>query len=58
MDKKLRLLLVDDHAVVREGLRALLASDPRFEIVGEASEGEGAVSAATSLQPDVVVMDL
>ena len=58
MTKRLRLLLVDDHAVVREGLRALLASDPRFEIVGEASEGEGAVSQATSLQPDVVVMDV
>jgi DNA-binding NarL/FixJ family response regulator len=58
MNKRLRLLLVDDHAVVREGLRALLASDPRFEIVGEASEGESAVSAATSLHPDVVVMDV
>jgi DNA-binding NarL/FixJ family response regulator len=58
MNKRLRLLLVDDHAVVREGLRALLASDPRFEIVGEASEGEGAVSAASSLRPDVVVMDI
>ena len=55
---KLRLLLVDDHAVVREGLRALLATDPRFEIVGEASEGEGAVAAATTLQPDLVVMDV
>lgn len=58
MNKRLRVLLVDDHAVVREGIRALLASDPRFEIVGEASEGEGAVSAATSLTPDVVVMDV
>jgi DNA-binding NarL/FixJ family response regulator len=58
MTKRLRLLLVDDHAVVREGIRALLASDPRFEIVGEAAEGEGAVSAATSLNPDVVVMDV
>ena len=58
MNKRLRLLLVDDHAVVREGLRALLASDPRFEIIGEASEGEGAVSAAMSLHPDVVVMDV
>jgi DNA-binding NarL/FixJ family response regulator len=58
MNKRLRLLLVDDHAVVREGLRALLASDPRFEVVGEAAEGEGAVTAALSLQPDVVVMDV
>jgi DNA-binding NarL/FixJ family response regulator len=58
MNKKLRLLLVDDHVVVREGLRALLASDPRFEIVGEAAEGDGAISAANSLNPDVVVMDV
>jgi DNA-binding NarL/FixJ family response regulator len=58
MNKPLRLLLVDDHAIVREGLRALLATDPRFEIVGEASEGESAVSAAASLHPDLVVMDV
>ena len=58
MNKPLRLLLVDDHAVVREGLRSLLTSDPRFEIVGEASEGEGAVAAATVLHPDLVVMDV
>jgi DNA-binding NarL/FixJ family response regulator len=58
MNKPLRLLLVDDHAIVREGLRALLATDGRFEIVGEASEGEGAVSAAASLHPDLVVMDV
>jgi DNA-binding NarL/FixJ family response regulator len=56
--KRMRLLLVDDHAVVREGLRALLASDARFEVVGEASEGETAIAAATTLQPDVVVMDV
>jgi len=58
MTRKVRLLLVDDHAIVREGLRALLASDPRFEIVGEASEGESAVAHAISLQPDLVVMDV
>jgi DNA-binding NarL/FixJ family response regulator len=58
MNKRLRLLLVDDHAVVREGIRALLASDPRFEIIGEASEGESAVAAVSSLNPDVVVMDI
>jgi two-component system response regulator NreC len=58
MNKKLRLLLVDDHVVVREGLRALLASDPRFEVVGEAAEGDGAISAACTLNPDVVVMDV
>jgi DNA-binding NarL/FixJ family response regulator len=56
--KKLRLLLVDDHAVVREGLRSLLGTDNRFEIVGEAADGLTALSAAESLRPDVVVMDV
>lgn len=56
--KKLRLLLVDDHAVVREGLRSLLGTDQRFEIVGEAADGLTAVTAAERLNPDVVVMDV
>ena len=56
--KKLRLLLVDDHAVVREGLRALLSDDDRFEIVGEAADGITALSAAERLNPDVVVLDV
>jgi DNA-binding NarL/FixJ family response regulator len=56
--KTLRLLLVDDHAVVRQGLRALLADDPRFEVVGEASEGEAAIATAKATQPDIVVMDI
>jgi DNA-binding NarL/FixJ family response regulator len=58
MTKKLRLLLVDDHAVVREGLRSLLGSDSRFEIVGEAADGPTALSAVDRLHPDVVVMDV
>lgn len=56
--KKLRVLLVDDHAVVREGLRALLSNDQRFEIVGEAADGVTALSAAERLHPDVVVLDV
>jgi DNA-binding NarL/FixJ family response regulator len=56
--RKLRLLLVDDHAIVREGLRSLLGTDNRFEIVGEASDGLSAVNVAESLNPDVVVMDV
>jgi len=56
--KKLRLLLVDDHAVVREGLRSLLGSHDRFEIVGEAADGISALTTAERLLPDVVVMDI
>ena len=53
-----RALLVDDHAVVRAGLRALLEGSGRAEVVGEASSGEEAVTKAQSLEPDIVVMDL
>ena len=58
MTKKLRVLLADDHAVVREGLRALLNSDPRFEIVGDASDGLLTIAAVERLAPDVVVLDV
>ncbi|MFF9865389.1 response regulator [Streptomyces sp. NPDC013953] len=53
-----RLLLCDDHAVVRAGLRALLGSAPGIEVVGEAGSGEEAVAMAAKLRPDVVLMDL
>ena len=53
-----RVLLVDDHNVVRAGLRALLESTGRIDVVGEASSGEEAVSKARSLEPDIVLMDL
>jgi DNA-binding NarL/FixJ family response regulator len=56
--KKLRLLIVDDHAIVREGLRSLLSSDARFDMVGEAIDGPSAVTAVERLQPDVVIMDV
>jgi DNA-binding NarL/FixJ family response regulator len=56
--KKQRLLLVDDHAVVREGLRALLNDASRFEIVGDAADGIAALAAVERLRPDVVVLDV
>ncbi|MFZ6029524.1 MAG: response regulator [Chloroflexota bacterium] len=56
--KKIRLLLVDDHAVVRTGLRMLLESQPNLSIVGEADTGQQAVQMAAQLQPDIVIMDI
>jgi DNA-binding NarL/FixJ family response regulator len=58
MDEPIRLLVADDHAGFRSGLEALLATQPDFEIVGQAETGDGAVAQALSLQPDVVLMDL
>jgi DNA-binding NarL/FixJ family response regulator len=55
---RLRILIVDDHAVVRRGVRALLESQPGWEVAGEATTGREAVELAKRLQPDVVVMDL
>lgn len=56
--KKLRLLLVDDQAMFREGLGTLLALQPDFEIAGEAGDGAAAVASAKRIRPDVVLMDL
>ncbi|MBI3929265.1 MAG: response regulator transcription factor [Armatimonadetes bacterium] len=53
-----RVLLVDDHSVVRQGLRMFLALDPEIEVVGEASDGIEALEEVRRLRPDVVVMDL
>lgn len=53
-----RVLLVDDHAVVRQGLQLYLSGDPNLQIIGEAENGEEAVLKAAHLEPDVVVMDI
>jgi two-component system, NarL family, response regulator NreC len=57
-NKKIRVLLADDHAVVRQGFRLILSAEPDMEIVGEAANGREAADLAESLQPDVVVMDV
>lgn len=54
----IRVLLADDHALVRQGLRALLESKPGFTVVGEANDGREAVQLVEELHPDVVVMDI
>lgn len=58
MAQTIRILLVDDHAVLRAGLRALLEAEPGFLVVGEAATGEEGVMKAQQLRPHVVVMDL
>ena len=57
MANKLKVLLVDDHALVRRGFRRMLEDEPTIQVVGEASDGMEAVERAEKLQPDVIVMD-
>ena len=58
MTGPIRVLVVDDQAIVRKGIRALLATEPDIEMVGEAENGQEAVTEAERLQPDVILMDL
>src|SRR5687767_12115232 len=58
MDTTIRVLLVDDHAVLRAGLRVLLEAEDDIQVVGEAASGEEGIRKAEELRPDVVVMDL
>ena len=56
--KNLRIVLAEDHTILREGLHALLAADPDFEIIGEARDGREAVRCIEKLEPDLLLMDL
>jgi NarL family two-component system response regulator LiaR len=57
-EDRIRVLIVDDHEIVRRGIRALLETDVSIEVAGEAANGRAAVQKATALEPDVVLMDL
>jgi NarL family two-component system response regulator LiaR len=54
----IRILIADDHAIVRKGLQTLIASEPRLELIGEAENGVEAVQKARDLQPDVILLDM
>jgi NarL family two-component system response regulator LiaR len=58
MSDTIRVVIADDHAIVRSGIRALLATEPDIVVVGEAADGDEAVVAAEQLRPDVILMDL
>ncbi|MEU4699096.1 response regulator transcription factor [Nonomuraea dietziae] len=57
-DSPIRLLIADDHPIVRDGIRGMFTGDPRFEVLGEAGDGAQAVELARALEPDVILMDL
>jgi len=57
-EKAIRVLIVDDHAIVRKGIRALLATERDIQVIGEASDGTEAIAQAHALHPDVILMDL
>jgi two-component system response regulator NreC len=58
MTQRYKIVIAEDHTILREGLRALLSSSPGLEIVGEAEDGLGAIQCARSVKPDLVLMDL
>ena len=58
MESTIRIVIADDHGVVREGLRAVLGSEPDMEVVGEAATGKEVLERATEARPDVILMDI
>ncbi len=58
MESTIRILIADDHAVFREGLRAMLSPEPDMEVVGEAATGKEVIERAAELRPDVILMDI
>jgi DNA-binding NarL/FixJ family response regulator len=58
ISQKVRLVIAEDHTILREGLRSLLSSDPNFEIVGEAGDGHSAIKCVEKFKPDLILMDL
>jgi len=58
MKKRYRIVIAEDHTILREGLRALLCADPDFDVVGEAEDGRNAIRCVENLMPDLVLMDL
>jgi DNA-binding NarL/FixJ family response regulator len=58
MQKKINIVLADDHTILREGLKVLLSADPKFKIIGEAEDGREAVRCVEKMNPDLMLMDL
>jgi len=57
-EKKFRLVIAEDHRILRDGLRALLEANPEYEVVGEASDGREAIRCIMELKPDLILLDL
>ena len=58
MSQKFRIVIAEDHTILREGLRSLLSSDPNFDIIGEAGDGREAIQCVEKFKPDLILMDL